>query len=110
MIVSYFDKLSFFLFSIDLVLLNFSLLFVGLVGIVVLRHNFISILMSIEIIFLATSLNFIVFGVSGGDLIGQLAALLLLTVAAAESAIALAIIISYYRFVLDVEQIFVEKI
>ena len=53
--------------------------------------------MSIELMLLAVNLNFLVFSIYLDDLIGQLFALLILTVAAAESAIGLAIIIIYFR-------------
>jgi NADH-quinone oxidoreductase subunit K len=61
------------------------------------RKNFLIILMSIEIMLLAVNLNFIFFSVYLDDLIGQMFALYILTVAAAESAIGLAILVVYYR-------------
>ena len=54
-------------------------------------------LMSIELMLLAINLNFLVFSSFSDDLIGQLFALLILTVAAAESAIGLALLVVYYR-------------
>ena len=54
-------------------------------------------LMSIELMLLAVNLNFLLFSVYLDDLIGQLFALLILTVAAAESAIGLALLVVYYR-------------
>lgn len=54
-------------------------------------------LMSIELMLLAVNLNFVLFSVYLDDMIGQLFALLILTVAAAESAIGLAILVVYYR-------------
>lgn len=77
--------------------LNFLLFFIGIWGIFVTRKNFIIILMSIEIMLLAINLNFIFFSVYLDDLIGQLFSLYILTVAAAESAIGLAILVVYYR-------------
>ena len=53
--------------------------------------------MSIELMLLAVNLNFLVFSVYLDDLIGQIFALLILTVAAAESAIGLALLVVYYR-------------
>lgn len=61
------------------------------------RKNFIIILMSIEIMLLAINLNFIFFSLYLDDMLGQLFALYILTVAAAESAIGLAILVVYYR-------------
>jgi len=54
-------------------------------------------LMSIELMLLAVNLNFVIFSVYLDDMIGQLFALLVLTVAAAESAIGLALLVVYYR-------------
>ena len=78
-------------------LLILSLFIIGLWGIFVTRKNFIIILMSIEMMLLAINLNFIVFSVYLDDLLGQVFALFVLTVAAAESAIGLAILVVYYR-------------
>ena len=77
--------------------LNFILFFIGIWGIFVTRKNFIIILMSIEIMLLAINLNFIFFSLYLDDMLGQLFALYILTVAAAESAIGLAILVVYYR-------------
>lgn len=73
------------------------LFFIGLFGIVLNRKNILIILMSIELMLLAINLNFIIFSNSIDDIIGQVFALLVLTVAAAESAIGLAILVIYYR-------------
>jgi NADH-quinone oxidoreductase subunit K len=69
----------------------------GICGIILNRKNIIIVLMSIELMLLAVNLNFIIFSVYLDDLIGQLFALFVLTVAAAESAIGLAILVIYYR-------------
>ena len=76
-----------------------SLLFFlfGMWGIFVLRRNLILILISIELMLLSVNFNFIVFSVYLDDLVGQLFALFILTVAAAESAIGLAILVTFYR-------------
>jgi len=74
-----------------------SLFLVGLTGIFVTRKNIIIILMCVELILLAVNINFIVFSVYLDDLTGQIFALYVLTVAAAESAIGLAILVVYYR-------------
>ena len=73
------------------------LFIIGLSGIFLNRKNIIIMLMSIELMLLAINFNFVVFSVYLDDLIGQMFALLVLTVAAAESAIGLAILVIYYR-------------
>jgi len=75
-----------------------SLLFtLGICGIFINRKNVITILMSIELILLSVSINFIAFSVKLGDLTGQIFAMFILTVAAAEAAIGLAILVIYFR-------------
>jgi NADH-quinone oxidoreductase subunit K len=75
-----------------------ALLFlIGLWGIFVARKNLIITLMSIELILLSINLTFIFNSLILDDMIGQLFALLVLTVAAAEAAIGLAILIAFYR-------------
>ena len=69
----------------------------GIAGIFLNRKNIIIILMSVELMLLAVNFNFIIFSVYLDDLIGQLFALFIVTVAAAESAIGLAILVVYYR-------------
>ena len=69
----------------------------GILGIFLNRKNIIVILMSIELILLAVNLNLVAFSAYLGDLTGQVFALLVLTVAAAESAIGLAILVVFYR-------------
>lgn len=69
----------------------------GLLGIVINRKSLILILISIELMLLSINLNFIFFSVYLDDILGELFALLILTVAAAESAIGLAIIIIFFR-------------
>ncbi len=69
----------------------------GIAGIILNRKNIIVILMSVELILLAVNLNLIAFSAFLGDLTGQVFALLVLTVAAAESAIGLAILVVFYR-------------
>jgi NADH-quinone oxidoreductase subunit K len=70
---------------------------IGVFGIFLNRKNVIIILMSIELILLAVNLNFVAFSAFLGDLVGQVFALFVLTVAAAEAAIGLAILVVYYR-------------
>lgn len=81
----------------QMVPLTFSLFFMGLFGIVLNRHHFILILMSIELMLLSINLNFLFFSVLLEDVVGQLFSIFILTVAAAESAIGLAILLTYYR-------------
>lgn len=69
----------------------------GVFGIFLNRKNVIIILMSIELILLAVNLNFVAFAHWNGDLVGQIFALLVLTVAAAEAAIGLAILVAFFR-------------
>ena len=71
--------------------------FLGVVGIFLNRKNVIVILMSIELMLVGLNLNFIFFSVYLDDILGQVFALYVLTVAAAESAIGLAIFTVYYR-------------
>jgi NADH-quinone oxidoreductase subunit K len=70
---------------------------IGVLGLVLNRKNILIILMSIELMLLAINMNFVVFSVHLDDLLGQVFALFVLTVAAAESAIGLAILVVYYR-------------
>ena len=70
---------------------------IGIVGIFLNRKNIIVILMSIELILLAVNINLISFSIFSGDILGQIFTMLILTVAAAEAAIGLAIIVVYYR-------------
>lgn len=75
-----------------------TLLFVtGICGIFLNRKNIITILMSIELMLLSVNINFVAFSVQLGDLTGQVFAMLVLTVAAAEAAIGLAILVVYFR-------------
>ena len=70
---------------------------IGIFGIFLNRKNVIIILMSIELILLAVNINFVAFSSQLNDLAGQVFALLILTVAAAEAAIGLAILVIFYR-------------
>lgn len=75
-----------------------AILFVlGVLGIFLNRKNVIVILMAIELILLAVNLNLVAFSAFLGDLTGQVFAMLVLTVAAAEAAIGLAILVIYFR-------------
>jgi NADH-quinone oxidoreductase subunit K len=70
---------------------------VGIFGIFLNRKNVIVILMSIELILLSVNINLVAFSAHMGDIVGQVFALLVLTVAAAEAAIGLAILVVYFR-------------
>ncbi len=70
---------------------------IGVFGIFINRKNVIIILMSIELILLAVNINFVAFSAHMGDIAGQVFAMFILTVAAAEAAIGLAILVVYFR-------------
>jgi len=70
---------------------------IGVFGIFLNRKNVIIILMSVELMLLAVNLNFVAFSAYLNDLMGQVFALFVLTVAAAEAAIGLAILVVYFR-------------
>ncbi len=73
------------------------LLVLGVFGIFLNRKNVIVILMSVELILLAVNLNLVAFSAALNDLVGQVFAMFVLTVAAAEAAIGLAILVVYFR-------------
>jgi NADH-quinone oxidoreductase subunit K len=70
---------------------------IGIFGIFLNRKNVIVILMSIELMMLAVNLNLVAFSAFHADLVGQVFTLIVLTVAAAEAAIGLAIVVVYFR-------------
>ncbi|MGD2026118.1 MAG: NADH-quinone oxidoreductase subunit NuoK [Methyloceanibacter sp.] len=70
---------------------------IGVFGIFLNRKNVIVILMSIELLLLAVNVNLVAFSSFQGDLVGQIFTLIVLTVAAAEAAIGLAIVVVYFR-------------
>jgi NADH-quinone oxidoreductase subunit K len=79
------------------IIVNTFLFIIGLLGIVRQRRNVLIVLMCVELILLSVNLNFIMFSLYLDDFYGQLFSLFILTVAASESAIGLAILISYFR-------------
>lgn len=84
--------------TLDHYLIVSALLFtIGGIGIFLNRRNVIIILMSIELMLLAVNINFVAFSQYLGDLVGQVFTLFVLTIAAAESAIGLAILVVYFR-------------
>lgn len=77
--------------------LSSIILTLGVFGIFLNRKNVIIILMSIELILLSVNINLVAFSAYLGDLVGQVFALFILTVAAGEAAIGLAILVVYFR-------------
>nr|WDA66121.1 NADH dehydrogenase subunit 4L [Phymatolithon calcareum] len=77
--------------------ISFFLFLVSILGIFLNQKNILVMLMSLEMMFLSVSFNFIFLSVYLDDIIGQVFSLLILTVAAAESSIGLAILVVYYR-------------
>lgn len=88
-------------------LLSILLFGIGLGGIILNKKNLILILMSIELILLSANINLISFSVYLDDIVGQVFSFFVLTVAAAESSIGLALLVIYYRLEKTIE---VEKI
>ena len=78
-------------------ILSATIFTIGIVGIFLNRKNIIVILMSIELILLAVNINLVSFSIYLNDLTGKIFTIFILTVAAAEAAIGLAIIVIYYR-------------
>ena len=87
----------FFINKFLLELVIFIIYIIGLMGIFLTRKNIIILLMSVEIILLSINLNFITSSLYLNDLIGQVMAIFVLTIAAAEAAIGLTVLIVYYR-------------
>ena len=94
--------------SLLLILLIFL---IGILGIILNRKNILIILMSVELMLLAINFSFISFSLYFDDLIGQMVAIFILTVAAGESAIGLAILVIYYRLcaTIAIERIYTVK-
>jgi len=74
-----------------------TLFTIGVLGIFINRRNVIVILMSIELMLLAVNVNFVAFSIFQHNLVGQIFTMIVLTVAAAEAAIGLAILVVYFR-------------
>ena len=86
------------IFSLNYTIFISTLIFLfGILGLVLNKRNLLVILMSIELMLLGINLNFILFSIYLDDIMGQVFALYILTVAAAESAIGLAIFTVYYK-------------
>ena len=88
-----------------------ALFVIGIFGLFLNRKNVIIILMSIELMLLAVNINFVAFSAYLGDLVGQVFTLFVLTIAAAEAAIGLAILVCFFRVrgTIDVEDVNVMK-
>ena len=82
---------------LNLVMMTSMLFLISILGIINQRNNIILIMISVELLFLAVNVNFIVFSVYLDDMLGQVFSLFVLTVAASESAISLAVLVVYYR-------------
>ena len=91
-----FTNINYFLFT------TIFLFIIGVFGLVLNRKNILITIMSIEIMLLAVNLNFIIFSIYFDDILGQLFVLFILTVAAAESSIGLALLLAYYRIKGDI--------
>lgn len=76
---------------------SFIIFFVGILGIFITQKNIIIILVSIELMFLAVNFNFAIFSILLNDVIGQSFIIYILTLAGAEAAIGLAILVIFYR-------------
>ena len=88
-----------------------ALFVIGIFGLFLNRKNIIILLMSIELILLSVNINFVAFSAFFGDYVGQIFTLFVLTVAAAEAAIGLAILVCFFRNKgsIDVEDVNVMK-
>jgi NADH-quinone oxidoreductase subunit K len=84
------------MFSIQL-LINFYIFFLGVLGVLTNRRHFLVIIICIEMMLLSINMCFLIFSMQLDDIIGQIFSFFILTVAAAESSIGLAIIILYYK-------------
>jgi NADH-quinone oxidoreductase subunit K len=94
----------------DYLLLAAALFVIGVCGIFINRNNVINILMSIELMLLAVNINFMAFSAYLHDYAGQVFTIFVLTVAAAEAAIGLAILVSYYRHHKDINIIGISQL
>jgi len=82
---------------VTFLIVSFCLFFLGLLGIFLNRKNVLLVLMSVELMLLSINFNFLITASYIDDRFGQIFAIFILTVAAAESSIGLAILVVYYR-------------
>lgn len=85
------------LILLDFIIVGLLLFLIGVFGLISLRKNIIIMIMSSELLFFSISFMFIIFPIRLDDIYGQIIVLVLLAVAASESAIGLALLICYYR-------------
>ncbi|RKP39552.1 NADH dehydrogenase subunit 4L [Dimargaris cristalligena] len=78
-------------------ILGLTLYFIGIYGIILNNKNYLQILICIEILLLAVNIILLTFSLNNDDIIGQLFALYIICIAGAETAIGLAILVTYYR-------------
>ncbi len=81
----------------DMLLLSFGLFSIGTFGLVFNKRNLLTVLLSIEILLLSANLNFVFFSINLNDITGIIVLLFILLVAAAESSIGLAMLVSQYK-------------
>ncbi len=91
----------------EILIVTTLLFFIGMIGLVLNRKNIIIMIMSLELMLLAVNLNFIMFSIYLDDIIGQVFVLFILTIAATESALGLAILTTYNN---TKHSIFIDKI
>jgi len=82
---------------IKVLIVSFFIFFVGVLGLFFTRRHIILLLLSIELIFLSINYNFLIFSIYLDDILGQFFVLCIISVAAAESVIGLAILVIFYR-------------
>jgi NADH-quinone oxidoreductase subunit K len=87
----------------DFLILTTTVFTIGLVGILINRKNILIIIMSIELLLLSVNLNFAAFSIYLDDIVGQIFVLFILAIAAAESAIGLAILTNFYKLKNSIE-------
>jgi len=95
---------------VKIFLLPFTLFFIGLLGLLVYRQNLLILLMAIELLLLAVNIFFSFSSIWLNDITGQIFALIVLTIAAAESAIGLAIIVTIFNIISVVNLIDLSKL
>ena len=92
--------MNFSLINIDIsfiLTITITLYLIGVMGLVLNRNNILITILSIEIMLLAVNLNFVIFSVYLDDIVGYIFVVFILTIAATESAIGLAILSAYYK-------------
>ena len=98
------------MFLINYLILSFFIYILGLIGIFITRKNIILILISIELMLISINFSLIIFSLYFDDLLGQIFSLFVLTIAAAESSIGLAILVIYYRLRGNISMDFIKTI